>query len=111
MKLIIQNETTRMHVDDTYSIESSMLKFKSTHMFIASNQWDSISIEVNDNMEPEDVKYFHNICENVYCILPKTINEKVLLLLCTIYPDKAGELRLAFMLSKDLNTILPKEVT
>lgn len=86
-----------------------MLKFKATHMFIASHRWDSISIELSDNLNEEDVKYLPKASENVYCRLPSTINEKMLSLLCSVYPDKAGQLRLNYMLQKDITIFLPKE--
>ena len=111
MKLLIQENVTNRHIDDTYSLAIEALKFKATHMFIASSIWDSIYIYVNDHIDAEDVKYLHSICDNIYCVLPTTVNDKVLAVLCSIYPDLAGELRLAYMLSKDLSTILPKEVT
>ena len=109
MNLIINNENERKHVDDTYFITVDMLKFKSTHMFIASNSWDSMEILIGDNIDPEDVKYLHSVCDHIYCKLPSTINDKMVSVLCSVYPTLAGQIRMNYLMSSDLTAILPRK--
>lgn len=107
MKLLLQTHVTNNHIDDTYALETVNLTFKATHLFIAGNTWDSIDLDVTDDINPEDVKYLTSICSNVHCNLPETVTQKTLSILCSIYPQLSGKLRLGYMLKKDLARVLP----
>ena len=65
MKLAIKQINTNQHIDDLYTISLDWLKYKSTHMFIASNLWDKIELQVIDSIDPETVKYLNLVCTNI----------------------------------------------
>ena len=108
MRLIIKEHAGSMHIDDTYNFDISMLNYQSAHMFIASNEWDEIIVDVTDDINPESVKYLTSACPKVFCYLPENVTEKTLSILCAIYPTLAGKLRMGYMAKQDLTHIIPE---
>ena len=50
MKLLISKEFDKSFTEDTAKLSTSMLQFPSTHMYIASNHWDSCILWLDDSI-------------------------------------------------------------
>ncbi len=106
MRLQISEKYNKDFVEDTYSLATYMLNMKSTHLFIAANSWDSISIDLLDSIPEGTLRFFHMVTENIKVSLPSDITEKTLRLLTELYPDKAGALRRVFMQGGSVKEVL-----
>lgn len=94
----VTGDTMRLHLED--------LQLKTTHLFIASNYWDEVSIDLTDSIDPEWVKYLPMNTKKVSVTLPEVVSDKLLLILTTLFPDKAGKLRRTYMIHGDLAEVL-----
>lgn len=83
------------------------LRDNATHLYVASNSWDRLIVDLSEEIPENVLKYMILKCKNVEVHLPEgKLSPKCINLLCEVYPDRAGELRKANMLGKDLNTIV-----
>lgn len=110
MKLCINPEMNPEFIDGTYNISTSMLKYKSTHMFIASYNWDEIDIDIVPEVVPEDVRFFHTVSDNIKAYLRANPTDSDINKLCALYPDQAGALRLTYMQKGNLQKVVPNIV-
>lgn len=106
MKLDI-GERTGCHAEkDTYFLSIDSLKYAQTHMFIASNKWDSVHIQMQSNMQSEALRYIPMVTDEIEVDLPEKITMDIVGTLAALYPKKSGELRRAFMSGKDVKEVL-----
>lgn len=110
MKLMIVKKQVKDLVNNTQCLSTDMLSIKSTHLFIASNKWDEIVVEVIDDIPMNTLKWIGSICQNVKVILPDTITEKTLHLLIELYPTKSGLLRKNYLQGSNIREVLRDEV-
>lgn len=106
MILNISKDYDKSFEKDVYKMSTSMLNIKSTHLFIASYYWDTITLELNDDMILEAAKCLPLATKSIKVKLPETITDKTVLLLTSLYPDKAGAIRKAYMFGKDVKEVL-----
>lgn len=106
MKLRIAREYKNATIDGVYTLATSYMQMKSTHLFIASNKWEEIYIELDDSMQTGYLQYLHLVCPRILVSLPEVITEQTILLLAEIFPDKRGLLRKNFLLHKDIKEVL-----
>lgn len=106
MKLCIAEQYEKGFVEDTCNLKTSMLQMKSTHLFIASNAWESITIDVNDEIPAGSLKCIPMACSNIKVQLPETVTDKTIVLLTELYPDLAGKLRRYFMMGRSIKEVL-----
>lgn len=102
MKLNITRQYNKSFVEDTCNLGTSMLNSAATHLFIASNSWDEIYIELTNDVKVGMLKYIPMVCDKIKISLPEDINHTVVHLLTELYPDKAGKIRMAYMQQRDL---------
>lgn len=93
-------------VENTCNLATHMLAMKSTHLFIASNAWESIYLEIDDSIPEGYLKSFNLVTKNIKVKLPDNLTDKTLRLLTELYPDKAGSLRKCFMQGRDVQEVL-----
>lgn len=94
MKLVIRSgDRARLGDDCIYYLEPGMLKMKAVHMFIAKNPWESITVELSDDIPQGAMRFFPTICENIKVFSFTELTETNLRQLCELYPDKGGKLR------------------
>ena len=106
MRLLISKEYDESFNEELYTLKTSMLQFTSTHLFIASNQWDAICIEIDDSIPENCLQNLKMICSNISVKLPNVITDKTLRLLCELFPDKVGPLRRSFMCTGNVEGVL-----
>lgn len=106
MKLNITRQYNKGFVEDTCNLGTSMLNMKATHLFIASNAWESIYVELEDTIPEGYLCCFGMVTQNISVNLPETVTEKTLHLLTELYPEKAGALRRTYMQKRDFKEVL-----
>lgn len=88
-------------IPDTYICTYDMLKDKLVHLYIASNKWDTMEIELCDLIPNRVLPYMMIVCKNVRVrVLDEKITSYSLKLLIEMFPERAGELRRASMLNR-----------
>lgn len=92
---------------ETVCIPYSWLNDKAVHLYLASNLWDELQVDISPDIPVGVMQYVSMKCKSVKVNLPRRkLESGELTVLCDLYPDKAGALRKANMLGKDLNTLL-----
>lgn len=90
---------------DTMCITPMQFSDKAYHMFIATNTFDKVVIELTDEIPTGYVSQL--LTKHKVIPIVNEVNEKTVVLLAEIYPDKASELRYAWMRNKNkLNEII-----
>ena len=92
--------------EDNYTLDVHMLRQPGTQLFIASNKWDSIVIKSLDGIDKSHVRALPIACSNIKIDFDIELDEKLLQILCTLYPGKAGRIRKCFLLKGDIKEIL-----
>ena len=106
MILHIKRDYDKSFEDNNYKLSADMLNIKSTHLFIASNVWDKITVELDDCIQQDNLKCIPMACKDVKVVLPDTISAHTIQQLTELFPDKAGIIRKTFMQSGDLKGVL-----
>ena len=106
MVLYIAKDYDPSFNDELYTLRTSMLQLKSTHLFINSNAWDSIMIDLDDSIPEGCLCNLSLICSNIKVNLPETVTDVTLRLLCELFPTKAGALRRTYMAGGNLKEVL-----
>lgn len=92
---------------DTYVVPYRWLNDKSVHLYIASCKWDKLVVDLSEEIPDNCLKYVRLKCNEVIVNLPdRKLTAGELELLCELYEDKAGTIRKAYMLGRDLKTAL-----
>ncbi len=108
MILHIGKEFKKQMTKNTCDLSLEMLNIQATHMFIASNPWEEIHIEIDDETKADNLKFLPSICKNIKVSLPDSITINTIGLLSKLYPDKASMLRRAFMSGGDVKGVLSR---
>lgn len=106
MRLVVQREYVKDLVDETYYITPKMLGLKSTHLFIASYKWESISIDLDDCIPSGYLRCLPLVCQNIKVRLPETITDHTVQLLSEIYPELGGKIRKQYMFGQPVEEVL-----
>lgn len=101
MNLYIGN-TVQSEVDSMW-LPYSLLTDKAVHLFIASNVWDTLTVEVSEDIPAGVLKYVILKCNEKKVVLPeRDLSAKEVGLICEMFPDKAGGIRRAYMAGRPL---------
>ena len=102
-----------LHISNTPSTEPGVmtvypvwLEDKGTHLFIASNIWDKLHVDICEEIPEKVLRYVITKCKAVEVTLPENLSEKDVTLLCELYPEKEGQIRKAAMLNRDVSVYL-----
>lgn len=106
MKLHIESTYNSGFDEDTYHLSTSMLKSQATHLFIASNLWESIQVDLDETIPDGYLSNLNMVCSDIRVKLPKDITESTLRALIDLYPDKRGKLRMTYLSGKSLEGVL-----
>lgn len=92
--------------EDNYTLDVHMLRQPGTQLFIASNKWDSITIKSLDGVDKEHVRALPIACPDIKLELDLSLDDRLLQILCALYPGKAGRIRKCFLLKGDIKEII-----
>lgn len=106
MKLEIKKTYQPAFDENLCQIGISMLQMKAVHLFIASNKWDVIEVEVCDEIPEGSLRFLRIVCSDIKVTLPEEITDKALRALIDIYPEKAGLLRKQYFAGKSIKEVL-----
>lgn len=102
-----------LHISNTPSTEPGVmtiyptwLEDKGTHLFIASNIWDKLHVDICDEIPDKTLRYVITKCKAIDVTLPAELSDKHVALLCELYPAKEGQIRKAAMLNRDVSIYL-----
>lgn len=106
MVLNITAEYNKSFVENVCSLATHMLSIPSTHLFIASNTWEEIDVDVNDEIPEGCLHCLSLACDNIKVRLPENVTDKTVRLLAEALPDKAGVIRRAYMQGTPIKEVL-----
>ena len=106
MKLQIAEGRNEEFDTECFRLQPHMLSLGSTHMFIASNKWDSIELNITPELRADMLKYMHTVTDSIKVTLPVDISSNTLEVLTSLFPERAGKLRKAFMCGNDVREVL-----
>lgn len=102
-----------LHISNTPSTEVGAVSIypawlldKGTHLFIASNVWDKLHVDICDEIPDKVLRYVVMKCKSVEVTLPDELSDKHVALLCELYPSVEGQIRKAAMLHRDVSDYL-----
>lgn len=110
MKLFIVSNTSKRSERDAYFLPTHTLKVNATHLFIASYVWESIYIELDDNIPEGSLRKLNTVCNFIKVKIPSEFDSTVMGLLVELYPKKAGAIRRAFMQQRSIKEVLSNEI-
>lgn len=76
------------------------------HMFIASNSWDELIVQMKDTEALACLKYMKPNFAKITVYLFGEVTLRMVQALGELYPEKAGHLRKAYMSGEDLGGLL-----
>lgn len=107
MRLVIcKNKDPKVDLETTV-IPIAMLHMSSVHMFISSNAWEEVVLEVCDEIPDMTLEYMIFNTENMKAVLPEKLSDKSVKQLTSIFPDKAGAIRRAYMTGSPMKGVVP----
>lgn len=110
MTLNICKEVPPHQVDsENMYLSVKSLDYKATHVYIASNFWDKIKIELSEEIPLNVLRYVARQAESVDTVLPEDSTEHIMKLMCEIYPERAGRIRKNYMLHQNMKEALKDE--
>ena len=92
--------------EDNFNLGTSMLFMKATHLFIASNYWDTVNIQLTDNIPEGSLRGIHLCGKEIKVQLPNSLTDKTIRLLTELLPEKAGLIRKSYLQGTDLKEVL-----
>lgn len=106
MTLTIANGFQSSVTEDNYTLDVHMLRQPGTHLFIASNKWDAIVIKSLDGIERHNVVSIPLACDNIKLDMDIDFDDRTMLILCALFPGRAGRIRNCYLLKGDLHEVL-----
>lgn len=82
------------------------LQRKGTHLFIKAHSWDSIEVDLTDDIPEGSLIYLHMCTNSLKVNLPTEITSHTMRLLCEIYPELKGRIRKTFLTKGDMHDVL-----
>lgn len=106
MILRITKAYDKSFTEDTVNLGIHMLQLQTTHLFIASNKWDEVYIELDDSVPENSLLHINLVTDNIKVKLPENVTAPILKQLTELFPDKAGALRRCFMTGQSMKGVL-----
>lgn len=92
MNLLISEEYRKELDPDNYCIKASMLAENGVHLFIASNQWDEIRVELCPSLPVARLEFLPTVCQNIKVNKLSDYSAYIDALIA-LFPNKSGALR------------------
>ena len=86
----------------------SQLKHNTTHLFIASNKWSAIEIDLSDDIPRNVLPYITKNQGDIAINFDEPISQHQMKLLCELYPEIQGCITRTFLKKDDLHDLLSK---
>lgn len=106
MRLLISSSYESSFVEDECHLKTSMLQMKATHLFIASNVWESIVLDIEDTIPEGCLRSLNLVSDNIKVRLPEDVTEKTIHLLTELYPSLSGKIRRLYMCGQSVKGVL-----
>lgn len=82
------------------------LKHNGTHLFLRTYHWDSIEVDLTEDIPIGKLRYLHMCSDNIIVNFTEPASDHIARLLCDLYPDKSGTIRKTHMMRGDLHAVL-----
>lgn len=107
MKLSITRDYKLLDDLETCCISADMLRSPATHLFISSNDWDSITVEICKELPDNALEYIQFLSPNKEVKLLDPLDDRLLKMLLALFPEKGGSIRRAYMSGKGMDEVIP----
>lgn len=109
MKLLIRKERKPEFGNDTYYLSTDMLEMKAVHMFIAYHKWETIDIELSDEIPGGYLRFFNKVCSDIRVLRTSVCSaENLTKQLSELFPELGGKIRKAYFTGKDVWEVIPE---
>ena len=98
LKIVNEAKESIANDSDDYELKPEMLKLNGTHVFIASRMWDSIVIELTEDIPLGSLKYLPSKAKSISVVMPTELTSHIVQLCTELYPEKAGTIRKNFLM-------------
>lgn len=106
MKLYILREDKTLTDPSIFKVNAKHLSLTGTHVFLASQNWESAFIELCEDIPSGFLSSIGKITKNITLDIPEKQTKKILDLLLEYYPKLKGKLRRVFQEGGDLRCIV-----
>ena len=89
-------------------IHPQFLGLKVTHLTLASQTWDALFIDIDEDIPEGSLRFLPSKCKSIRVSCPERPSLHQLHLLVELYPELDGKLRKAFLKGKGIGGILPE---
>lgn len=110
MKLVVEKDNgPRLDKEnDTYYIPTAMLSMGAVHMFIGYKKWETIYVELSDDIPHGSLRFFPSVCSDIKVKCTKEINDNIVRQLAELFPDLGGKVRRWYFAKKDIMEVIPE---
>lgn len=106
MRLLITQQYDRSFEENVSKLATHMLQLPTTHLFIASNSWEEVYIELDDTIPECSLLHVNMVTDSIKVKLPEVVNHNTIKQLSELFPAKAGLIRKSFMTGQDMKGVL-----
>lgn len=92
MTLLLSKEYHKELNPGVYCVKTSMLKEPGPHLFIASEKWDEIRVELSEELPVENIGRLSLVCDNIKVKRVPDMDTYIDALI-VLFPSKGGALR------------------
>ena len=92
MNLYITRDYSKPFSADDFCIKAALLNDNGTHLFIASNKWDTIYVDLCEELPVGKLEFLPMVCSNIK-VHKCSFMSKFIDQLIELFPDKSGSLR------------------
>lgn len=89
-------------------VEPQYMGLNITHLVLASRDWDTLYIDVDECIPEGSLRFLSEKCRSVCAFCQEKPSMHQLHLLVELYPKLDGQLRKAYMKGEGISGILPK---
>jgi hypothetical protein len=108
MRLLISDTDSKTEgLTETIRISPSALGRTATHLFIASTRWDSIHVDIVQEIPRHVLNKVQTRSQNITCSIRTRVTEHSVGLLIDLFPSLEGKIRKSFFAGGDLNGVVP----
>lgn len=104
MELII-SDNPELTTTDSYRLTQEQFSTKAYHPFIATREWDAITVELSENTPRGIIRELLPLGAIRVRVTDSMMEDMPILLLqllCEVFPDNVGELRMLYMKDKEV---------
>lgn len=92
---------------EVFCVPYSWLQNKAVHLFLACNKWEKLEVVMSEDIPDNVLKFIILKCDEKEVFMPSgQPSKRIVNLVCEMFPEKAGSIRKAAMLGRNIKNVL-----